>query len=74
MDEQIWYYNLLVEMDLIFCHNDIDLKYYGGIQYLPYDYRVGEMGKWISNLGQYMVVLISVSIIRRCNTTTGPSV
>ncbi len=31
LDEQIWYYNLLVEMDLIFCHNDIDLKYYGGI-------------------------------------------
>ena len=31
LDEQIWYYNILVEMDLIFCHNDVDLKYYGGI-------------------------------------------
>ena len=31
LDEQIWYYNLLTEMDLIFCHNDVDLKYYGGI-------------------------------------------
>jgi len=29
--EQIWYYNFLVEMDLIFCHNDVDLKYYRGL-------------------------------------------
>ena len=28
--EQIWYYNFLVEMDLIFCHNEVDLKYYRG--------------------------------------------
>ena len=31
IDEQIWYFNFLVEMDLIFCHNDVDLKYYNGI-------------------------------------------
>ena len=29
--EQIWYFNFITEMDLIFCHNDIDLKYYHGI-------------------------------------------
>jgi len=29
--EQVWYYNILMEMDIIFCHNDIDLKYYKGI-------------------------------------------
>ena len=29
--EQIWYFNFLVEMDLIFCHNDVDLKYYSGL-------------------------------------------
>ena len=29
--EQIWYFNFLVEMDLIFCHNDVDLKYYYGL-------------------------------------------
>ena len=29
--EQIWYFNFLVEMDLIFCHNDVDLKYYKGL-------------------------------------------
>ena len=29
--EQVWYYNFLVEMDLIFCHNESDLKYYRGI-------------------------------------------
>ena len=29
--EQVWYYNFLVEMDLIFCHNEIDLKYYRGL-------------------------------------------
>jgi len=29
--EQIWYFNFITEMDLIFCHNDIDLLYYNGI-------------------------------------------
>ena len=29
--EQVWYYNFLVEMDLIFCHNEVDLKYYRGL-------------------------------------------
>ena len=31
IDEQIWYYNLIMEMDLILCHNEPDLKYYRGI-------------------------------------------
>ena len=31
IDEQIWYYNLIMEMDLILCHNEPDLKYYKGI-------------------------------------------
>ena len=31
LDEQVWYYNLLVQMDLIFCHNYVDVKYYNGI-------------------------------------------
>ena len=29
--EQIWYFNFIKEMDLIFCHNDIDLLYYNGL-------------------------------------------
>ena len=29
--EQIWYFNFITEMDLIFCHNDIDLTYYNGL-------------------------------------------
>tara|TARA_R110001583_G_scaffold1197_1_gene9959 strand:- start:1869 stop:2810 length:942 start_codon:yes stop_codon:yes gene_type:complete len=29
--EQVWYYNFLIEMDLIFCHNEVDLKYYRGL-------------------------------------------
>ena len=29
--EQIWYYNFLASMDLIFCHNDVDLNYYNGL-------------------------------------------
>ena len=29
--EQIWYFNFVASMDLIFCHNDIDLKYYNGL-------------------------------------------
>ena len=28
---QIWYHDILQSMDLIFCHNDMDLKYYKGI-------------------------------------------
>ena len=31
IQEQIWYYNFIMEMDLIFCHNEPDLKYYRGI-------------------------------------------
>lgn len=29
--EQIWYFNFIASMDLIFCHNDVDLKYYNGL-------------------------------------------
>jgi hypothetical protein len=29
--EQVWYFNFITEMDLIFCHNDIDLIYYNGL-------------------------------------------
>ena len=29
--EQIWYFNFITEMDLIFCHNEVDLKYYRGL-------------------------------------------
>lgn len=40
IEDQIWYYNTLVEMDVVFCHNDIDKKYYEGLldircEYLP---------------------------------------
>ena len=31
INEQIWYFNFLQEMDLILCHNDIDLNYYKGL-------------------------------------------
>ena len=31
IEEQIWYFNFITEMDLIFCHNDVDLKYYHGL-------------------------------------------
>ena len=31
IEEQIWYFNFITEMDLIFCHNDVDLLYYGGL-------------------------------------------
>ena len=29
--EQVWYFNFIAEMDLIFCHNDVDLLYYSGL-------------------------------------------
>mgnify|MGYP001224814723 CR=1 FL=1 len=28
---QLWYHDILQNMDIMFCHNDIDLKYYKGI-------------------------------------------
>jgi len=31
IEEQIWYFNFITEMDMIFCHNDIDLNYYNGL-------------------------------------------
>lgn len=31
IQEQLWYHNLLQSMDLLFCHNDHDLKYFKGI-------------------------------------------
>ena len=31
IEEQIWYFNFITEMDLIFCHNDIDAVYYNGL-------------------------------------------
>ena len=31
IEQQIWFYNTLMEMDIIFGHNDIDVKYYRGL-------------------------------------------
>ena len=31
VQSQLWYHNILQSMDIIFCHNDMDLKYYQGI-------------------------------------------
>jgi len=28
---QLWYHNILQSMDIIYCHNDMDIKYYSGI-------------------------------------------
>ena len=35
IEEQIWYFNTILEFDLILCHNDIDLKYYRGLTDKP---------------------------------------
>ena len=31
MEQQIWFYNILSELDFIWCHNEIDKKYYRGL-------------------------------------------
>ena len=31
MEQQIWFYNILTELDFIWCHNEIDKKYYKGL-------------------------------------------
>tara|TARA_R110000796_G_scaffold120137_2_gene234273 strand:+ start:2000 stop:2935 length:936 start_codon:yes stop_codon:yes gene_type:complete len=35
IEEQIWYFNTILEFDLILCHNDVDLKYYRGLTNKP---------------------------------------
>jgi hypothetical protein len=31
LQHQIWFYNILMEMDFLFCHNDDDMKYFNGL-------------------------------------------
>ena len=31
MEQQIWFYNILMGIDFIWCHNDMDKKYYQGL-------------------------------------------
>ncbi|HJM48048.1 MAG TPA: hypothetical protein QGH56_09560 [Candidatus Marinimicrobia bacterium] len=31
MEQQIWFYNTIADVDFIFCHNEIDKKYYEGV-------------------------------------------
>ena len=31
LEQQIWFYNILMEMDFLFVHNEIDKKYYEGL-------------------------------------------
>ncbi len=31
MEQQIWFYNTLMDMDVIFAHNEIDVEYYKGL-------------------------------------------
>ena len=31
MEQQIWFYNLLMDVDFIWCHNEIDKLYYKGL-------------------------------------------
>ena len=35
MDEQIWWYNTLTEFDMLFAHNEKDVKYYKGLTNKP---------------------------------------
>ena len=35
MDQQIWFYNTLMEMDVIFVHNQSDVKYFKGLTHRP---------------------------------------
>ena len=31
MEQQIWFYNILMELDFVWCHNEIDKRYYEGL-------------------------------------------
>jgi hypothetical protein len=35
LDQQVWFYNLLMDMDMLFCHNQSDIEYYSGLTSKP---------------------------------------
>jgi len=35
IEDQIWWFNQIVEMDMVLCHNDADVKYFSGITNKP---------------------------------------
>ena len=39
MDQQIWYYNTLMEMDFIFAHNQADVEYFKGLTQKKHVYQ-----------------------------------
>ena len=39
MDQQIWFYNTLMEMDVIFAHNQSDVKYFKGLTQKKHVYQ-----------------------------------
>ena len=40
MEQQIWFYNTLMEMDVLFCHNELDVRYFKGITGKQQVYRM----------------------------------
>ena len=39
MDQQIWFYNILMEMDVIFAHNQTDVRYFKGLTQKKHVYQ-----------------------------------
>ena len=35
IEDQIWWFNQIVEVDMVLCHNDIDVNYFNGITGKP---------------------------------------
>tara|TARA_R100001443_G_C3356468_1_gene178057 strand:- start:211 stop:1176 length:966 start_codon:yes stop_codon:yes gene_type:complete len=35
MEQQVWFYNTLVQMDFLLCHNEMDVKYFKGLTHKP---------------------------------------
>ena len=40
MEQQIWFYNTLMDMDVLFCHNEIDVDYFKGLTGKKQVYRM----------------------------------
>jgi hypothetical protein len=68
MDQQIWFYNCLMEMDFILCHNEIDVKYYKGLTgkkcYVNPTLMLEEMGNGISIPVKKDSVIIGGNMVR----------
>ena len=70
MEQQIWYFNCLMEMDIIFAHNKMDVKYYKGLTSKKHVYQnkslmiTDEIKPVVENVKDRKGVIIGGNMVR----------